>query len=197
MWDWKNAPPSVPGDPKKFIKLVVSVSLGLLVLWVFVMAQTERSGQEPVAAEEQYRLDSLRQALGTEGQQPTQQTSEGRGMFFNAFTTFLVLVGLIGVLWWWFSRKSESAGLSSVNTGSGTVANVVATQQIGVGQEIKIIEINDEYWVLGTSGQSVNLLHRYKKSEWNRPEDFTPPAANKSESDSSFSRILSSLQQKK
>ncbi len=192
MWDWKNSPPSIPGDPKKFLKLVLAISFGLLVLWVFVMAQTERSDRQSVSVEEQQRLDSLRQSLGTEGE-PAEQRSDSQGMFFNAVTTFLILGGIGLAFWWWYSRKLSGTqqGVGS----SGPVANVIGSQQIGMGQEIKVIEINEEYWVLGISNQSVNLLHRYQKSEWKSAEAFTGSSSEKE--DSSFSRILSSLQQKK
>lgn len=191
MWDWKNAPPSLPGDPKRFLKIVLSISFGLLVLWVFVMAQTDRSERQTVSVEEQQRLDSLRQALGTDGQDLRRQT-ESQGMFFNALTTFLVLGGLAIAFWWWYSRKYSTANPPA---GGGAVAKVVGNQQIGLGQEIKVIEINDEYWVLGVSSQSVNLLHRYQKDEWKSPEQLER-ATRAGQADSSFSRILSSLQQR-
>lgn len=194
MWDWKNSPPSVPGDPKKFLKLVLAISFGLLVLWVFVMAQTERSERQAVSVEDQQRLDSLRQALGTEeGERPVQQT-DSQGMFFNALTTFLILGGLGLAFWWWYSRKL-TGNQSTGGVGSGPIAKVVGSQQIGMGQEIKVIEINDEYWVLGISSQSVSLLHRYQKSEWKAADSF--PSAGTEKQDSSFSKILSSLQQHK
>lgn len=37
---------------------------------------------------------------------------------------------------------------------------------IGQGAQLKILEINDEVWVLGITANAVNLLHRYPKSEW-------------------------------
>ncbi len=192
MWDWKNSPPSLPGDPKRFLKIVLSVSFGLLVLWVFVMAQTDSSERQAVSVEEQQRLDSLRQALGTDSQDLSRQT-ESQGMFFNALTTFLVLGGLAIAFWWWYSRKYTTQ--NSLAAGS-PVAKVVGNQQIGMGQEIKVIEINEEYWVLGVSSQSVNLLHRYQKDEWKSPEQLKQ-ATRAGQQDSSFSRILSSLQQRK
>ncbi|MEX2435089.1 MAG: flagellar biosynthetic protein FliO, partial [Balneolaceae bacterium] len=42
---------------------------------------------------------------------------------------------------------------------------------IGLGSQLKVVEINGEIWVLGLATGSVSLLHRYQPGEW-KERDF-------------------------
>lgn len=180
---WNNNNPLPVGDPKKIVKYALAIGAGLLVLWIFVLAQTD-SRDRSFSVEEQQRIDSLRVALGRDIQ-PIQESERTR-MLPNAITTILILGGTILVFWFYFQKKSPPSSPSN------PVFNVLSRQSLPGGQEIQVIEINDEYWVLGITHQQVNLLHRYKKEEW----DLIVKDEMTDNDTKSFASLLSNFQKK-
>lgn len=174
-----------PVDPGKLLKYALAVGAGLLVLWIFVLTQSE-SRISTVSIEEQARIDSLRVAIGRDIA-PVQQERTQR-MFSGAFTTFLILIGAIGILWWYF-RSNKTIPDTTTQTG---LFIFKGRQSLPGGQEIQVIEINGEYWVLAVNHGQTTLLHRFKKEEW----DLIVKENEADGSSSSFAGLLSHLQKK-
>lgn len=155
------------------LKPVLLLSAILLLLWMFTLSQTDNSEQEPISTEQQARLDSLRVVLGTSESAP-QRVEDN--LFGNAFPVFLILILAIAAIWWWNQKKQTSESI---------ITNVVAEQEIGPGQFIKVVSLGDEYLVLGVTSQQINLLKTISKHDWN------PTELQKGKSPSSlFSKIL-------
>ena len=66
----------------------------------------------------------------------------------------------------WIARKG---GPLEPETGPATFTDLGKTQGIAPGQNLQIVEVNNEIWVLGVTGSSINLLHRYDRDEWDGP----------------------------
>ncbi len=153
-------------QPKTILKIVISVSIGLLVLWIFLVSKMELPTERNsvlVTADSTQSINALRSdLLGDSRETPTiaQAEAEQPPMFQNAFTTFLVMVTILGGVWLWVSRKKKTVNVSEQQISE------ITQHVIGQGVQLKIVEINDEVWVLGVTSNSVNLLHRYPKSEW-------------------------------
>ncbi len=141
------------------LKPVLLLSVILLLLWMFTLSQTDHSEQETISTEQQARLDSLRVVLGTTESAP-QRVEDN--LFGNAFPVFLILILAIGVIWWWNQKKQ---------TPENVLTNVVAEQEIGPGQFIKVVSLGDDYLVLGVTSQQINLLKTVSKHDWN-PTEF-------------------------
>ncbi|MDI6403043.1 flagellar biosynthetic protein FliO, partial [Balneolaceae bacterium ANBcel3] len=72
-------------------------------------------------------------------------------------------------------------------TSSATLFKEVGSQQLAPGKQLKVMEINNEIWVLGMGSDSITLLHRYPKDEW---KDRSSP--DDSASGSTFFELFSS-----
>lgn len=180
---WKNENPLPAGDPKKILKYALGIGLGLLVLWIFVLAQSDNRSNH-VNIEDQERIDSLRVALGRDLVPVEERQSDG--ILTNAWNTFLILGGTIIIIWFFFRKKNAP------QQPSNPVFRVVSRQSLPTGQEIQVIEINQEYWVLASTHQQVTLLHRYQKEEW----DLIVTEENDDSKNSSFASLLSNFQKK-
>lgn len=153
------------GDKKKVIQFAVALSTVLLVIWAFLLQQQNEASKNtltdkvvPSDSTRDARLDSLRLELGAgiaETAPEQEKTSANTGLM----TTFVILVLSVGGLWWW-SRSIKSA--KQVDT---TFFKEVARQELSTGQSVLVMEMNDEYWFLGSSAGALNLLHKVHKSE--------------------------------
>ncbi|HKL18074.1 MAG TPA: flagellar biosynthetic protein FliO [Halalkalibaculum sp.] len=152
---------SASANPQKVLKIVISVSIVLLVMWLFMVSRMEFSSTaetgNPLTKQ---RVESIRASVEEPGtaKEIALQNEASSGIFMNAFTTFLVLITLLGGVWLW-TRKKANSGPVKRNRNIGD-------HILGEGAQLKIIEINEEIWVLGVTSSTVNLLHTYPKSEW-------------------------------
>lgn len=162
---------SLSSRPQKILKIVIAISAVLLLMWLFLISQMEYTGnrqvQKPVSSE---RVDSLDTLLG-QNRQPVVAKEESSGIFMNAVTTFVILLAVLGGIWFWTSRKTYS--------GPSTKKREIGSHALGEGAQIKIIEVNGEVWVLGVTPSSVNLLHRYPQNEWNERDTEKKPSNQK------------------
>lgn len=163
--DIKNYLSAGSTDPKKILKAVLGFAVVMLVLWLVMVSRMDfQGGGGDVATQAaQERADSLRSAIsGNEPRMRQTSEEEAPNIFFNAFTTFLVLITLLGLVWIW-SRMRDSSSSSAENK---RIFNELGGHVLGQGASLKIVEINEEIWVMGITEGSVNLLHRYSKEEW-------------------------------
>lgn len=172
--------------PGNLLKLVISISVVLLVLWLFLVSRMQLTDQrsEDRAIDRIERNDSLRVAFRGESQTNVpSDRSEGEqrpGLFFNAFTTFIVLISILAVVWIWARKRGVGMGSSGPFT-------LLEEQAVGQGATLRILELNGEIWVLGITSSNVNLLHRCSKEEW---RGDTADLKRNREKESSFSDYL-------
>lgn len=153
-------------NPKQILKIVLSLSVILLVVWLFMVSRMELSGPgrgaDPASIE---RADSIRTAINSNRPDREIVRSENEpNIFMNAVTTFVVLISIMGVVWFLIQKKA-----------SGSREQVplfrdMGEQPIGNGSQLKVVEVNGEIWILGLASGSVNLLHRYQSDEWKERE---------------------------
>lgn len=181
-------------QPKTILRIVISISIGLLVLWIFLVSKMDVPSQRDsvlVKADTSTSITELRSNLLGENQSP-QSSSQGRAavtdeepLFQNAFTTFFIMVVVLGSIWLWTIKKKKN----KVN--SDQDIKDISKHVIGQGVQLKILEINEEVWVLGVTSNSINLLHRYQKNEWH-PSNI-PDRDSEEISDSDFNSIFKLL----
>lgn len=156
--DLRNILASTQQNPRNILKIVVSLSVVLLVIWLFLVSRMELETSVKSDPQSISRTDSLRAALngGNRPQETTEETSPN--IFMNAFTTFIVL-GTILIIVLIFMKK-----------GNGHISNKqlkeIEGYVLGQGAQIKVIEMNEEIWVIGVTSSQINLLHRYEEDEW-------------------------------
>lgn len=197
MIDWDAFKTQIQANPKKMLGFVLGIATCFLLIWMLVVMQSEASGQKSVVVDQSGRLDSLRISLNQPAADSTDiakqnavaaENSEERSPFANALPTFLILLAAIGGLWYWIKKGNSDA---DSNTGiDGDIFSSLGAQEINAGHQISVIKINGEYWVLGTGGSQINLLHRYTEDEWDGPEVTSQEVEDRS--DKLFSSILNS-----
>ncbi len=156
--------------PQNVLKLVLAFAVALLVIWMFLVSRMEFSATEKVTSDPEVieRTQGLKTSLGkkTAEVEPVTKESaskEDETVFQNAFTTFLVMMGILGLVWFWSRKKSGSPRQKLDGRDLGE-------HILGQGAQLKFVEINNEVWVMGMTAGSLNLLHRIPKSEWNENE---------------------------
>ncbi|MGN8226763.1 flagellar biosynthetic protein FliO [Gracilimonas sp. BCB1] len=156
--------------PQNVLRIVLAFAVALLVIWMFLVSRMEFSATEKVASDPEAieRTQGLKTSLGqkTPDVEVSATEPENAGednVFQNAFTTFLVMMGMLGLVWFWARKKSGSTRQKHDGRDLGE-------HILGQGAQLKFVEINNEVWVMGMTAGSLNLLHRIPKSEWNENE---------------------------
>lgn len=177
-------------QPKAILKIVISVSIGLLVLWIFLVSRMELPSERDsvlVFSDTTAQVIDISSSLlgeASNDQPVVINNSEQPVVFQGAFTTFFVMVSVLGAVWIWVARKKKKPPVSEQEV------QELSSHIIGQGIQLRIVEINEEIWILGVSPSSVNLLHKYSKDEWKPPAKI-PQGEEISGSD--FNSILKML----
>ena len=160
MFSMPNTP--MPSDKRRMLNTAIALSAVLLVIWVFMlqMKQPNTTSQDFAAADStrDTRLDSLRLALGSDFPS-AQRAEEDASATDGVLITFLLLASAVGGLWW-FTRKQRHQH----PTKQPGFMKEVARQEIQPGQELVVMEFNNEYWFMGSSAQGTQLMHRIPKT---------------------------------
>lgn len=157
--DLRNLLSSSSIKPQQILKVVISLSVVLLVVWLFMISRMQLTdsseSNDPQMIE---RTDSLRNALSVD---PGNKEPRSSKIFMNALTTFFVLIVILIVVYMLTRKWHNQISANDLIT--------LGEHVIGQGAQIKIIELNNEIWIIGITSSHVNLLHRYSKTEWKQP----------------------------
>ncbi|MGD8428703.1 MAG: flagellar biosynthetic protein FliO [Balneolaceae bacterium] len=197
MIDWEAFKTQMQSRPKKVLGFVLGIAVCFLLIWMLVVLQAGTSGRT-VVVDQSGRLDSLRVSLNKSAGDSLSKSSnlsnlavapreKSSAPFSNALPVFLILLAAIGGLWYWIKR-----GNASSDSKTDGVFLPVGTQEVVAGQQISVIKMNDEFWVLGTCSSGMALLHRYSEEDWNGPE--ASQAGKKKHGGRLFATILKAKQ---
>jgi len=153
----------LPSDKRRMLNTAIALSAVLLVLWVFMlqMQQPDSTPLEIAAADttRDTRLDSLRLALGSDFPAST-RAEEDASATDGVLITFVLLASAVGGLWW-FTRKQRQ----KPTTTQGGFMKEMARQEILPGQELVVMEFNEEYWFMGSGPHGLQLMQRIPKKD--------------------------------
>lgn len=96
------------------------------------------------------------------------------GSLDGVLPTLLVMVALVGGLWYWVRRKtspSESAAKEK------SFYTVLGRGDLFPGQQIALLRVGGEYLLVGGGPQGPQLLRRYTRQEWERQSAADLPDA--------------------
>lgn len=159
--DLRDTLSSLDVAPKKVLKIVLGLAVVLLLMWLFTLSHIDYNGDpdaEKVTITTEEPADSSAAVSGEDAQKLRSYSKSSGGMFSSGLLTFMVLLAILIGIWFWLDRKNPNQ--------SGTVRRAVGSENLGEGAKLKIVQINNEIWILGVTSASVNLLHRYPKNEW-------------------------------
>ncbi|MEL7833599.1 flagellar biosynthetic protein FliO [Fodinibius sp. Rm-B-1B1-1] len=164
--DLRDKLSSLDVPPSKILKIVLGLAVVLLLMWLFTLSHIDYN-QGPDAEEYiKANADSTEQVFSSnENKEITESKpndvrsyEQSSGIFTNGLITFLVLLVVLIMVWFWVDRKQSGR--------SKTRGRELDSHVLGEGAKLKIIQINKEVWVMGVTSGSVNLLHRYSQEEW-------------------------------
>jgi flagellar biogenesis protein FliO len=167
--DLRDKLSSLDVPPSKILKIVLGLAVVLLLMWVFTLSHIDYN-QGPDAEDyikgeasadsttEQVLSPKETKGIGESKTKDIRSYEQSSGVLTNGLITFLVLLVVLIMVWFWVDRK-QSGGASSRG-------RELDSQILGEGARLKIIQINREIWVVGVTSSSVNLLHRYSEEEW-------------------------------
>lgn len=175
--DLRDKLSSLDVPPSKILKIVLGLAVVLLLMWLFTLSHIDYN-QGPDAEDyikTEANADSTEQVFSpkenkgiaenkTEDIRSYEQSS---GVFTNGLITFLVLLVVLIMVWFWIDRKQSGRSTSR--------GRELDSQVLGEGAKLKIIQINKEIWVVGVTSSSVNLLHRYSQEEWKEKNQEQDP----------------------
>ncbi|MCW9705366.1 flagellar biosynthetic protein FliO [Fodinibius salsisoli] len=161
--DLRDKLSSLDAPPSKILKIVLGLAVVLLLMWLFTLSHIDysqgSSAKEYIKAE----TDSTEQVISSSSNvedkaDDIQSYKQPSGVFTNGLITFLVLLVVLVMVWFWVDRKQSGR--------SGRRGRELDSHVLGEGAKLKIVEINQEVWVVGVTSSTVNLLHRYPREEW-------------------------------
>jgi len=153
---------TVPGSSRKVLKIVLGLSFILLLIWLLTLSYIDggESSYGPQAFVNEQPVDSV--TTTTNGKAVDSLTKKANtdspALFSNGLIIFFVLAASLLVIWFWFERKGPNAPVG--------IRREIDSVPLADGANMKILMINEEVWVVGTTSNTVNLLHRYPKDEW-------------------------------
>ncbi len=145
-------------NPKTILQIVISISIGLLVLWVFLVSKMDLPSSTDTS---RITFDTASTSMENSGSTtPVETAKKTELQFQNALTTFFFMIVVLGGIWIWTKGRKHKSHHAHQHI------KELTKYVIAQGAQIHILEINNEIWVIGTTTSNINVLHRYPKSEW-------------------------------
>lgn len=146
-------------NPHKLLKSVIGISVVLLLIWLVMISRMDFSqNSEHSDPAKQEQADSIRAMVNQDGAEPVDKRSSGSGIFMNALTTFLIMATILVIVWLWVRKQTDDPQKKTFTE--------ITEHTIDADKKLKVLEINNEVWVLGVSSESIALLHKYPEGEW-------------------------------
>ena len=147
-------------NPNKVLKSVIGISVILLLIWLIMISRMDfNQNSEHADPAKQEQADSIRALVNQGVEEPEDQRSSSSGIFMNALTTFLIMATILVLVWLWVRKQTDDPQKKTFTE--------IADHNLDADKKLKVLEINDEVWILAVSSDSVTLLHKYPKADWN------------------------------
>ncbi len=192
MIDWKAFRQQMQSDPKKVLSFVIGLATVFFVMWAYVLITSNLKKEVPETvnvnkAELPEAVVSASDSSRSEAevQLPAFQrrTKESGNSLPNVMPVlFLFLVVVTG---FWLMKKGRKR-----MKGASEFMDVLGTQQLALNQQVSLVRINSEYWVLGHSNGNISLLQRYNEEEWQGKPSQSDREKGQSSLDASFLSLL-------
>lgn len=196
MIDWDTFKQQLQTNPNRTLGFVLGLAGCLMLIWLAVVLQSSAPGenrQATMLAEAQAdsipdtaqsgntaAADSAAPALApvetgavpADSLQGTAYASQAEesprlSQVNNILPTLLVMLALIGGLWYWIRRKSRNRTPDS--GGENDFFRLKASRELFPGKHMALIEINGEHWIVGDGPGGLRIMHRYRAGEWEEP----------------------------
>lgn len=146
-------------NPHKVLKSVIGISVILLLIWLIMISRMDfNQNSKHADPAKQEQADSIRALVNQGVEEPDDQRSSSSGIFMNALTTFLIMATILILVWLWVRKQTDDPQKKTFTE--------ITDHTLEADKKLKVLEINNEVWVLAVSADAVTLLHRYPEGEW-------------------------------
>ena len=121
----------------KYLRYISFFGIGVMVIWLLLVLSMDSN-------------------VGTSGD--SEETRSNLGVYI----TFIGLVSLL-VYVYWLSLKKTSLNSDEVSSEN---MKIIERLDIDENSRIIVIEVNNEVWILSASQSNMNMLGKFKKSDW-------------------------------
>ena len=136
----KNSPPnffkSLPKS-SKYLRYISFLGIGVMTLWLLMVLNMDSN-------------------LGSSTSSESGKSNVGIYITFIGIVSSLVYI-------YWLSLKKDKMGIKEVSNSS---IKLLETVDIDNFNQLILLEVNEEIWILSASQTSLNLLSKYSKTEW-------------------------------
>ena len=136
----KNSPPnffkSLPKS-SKYLRYISFLGIGVMTLWLLMVLTMDSN-------------------LGSSTSSESGKSNVGIYITFIGIVSSLVYI-------YWLSLKKDKMGIKEVSNSS---IKLLETVDIDNFNQLILLEVNEEIWILSASQTNLNLLSKYSKTEW-------------------------------
>lgn len=136
----KNSPPnffkSLPKS-SKYLRYISFLGIGVMTLWLLMVLNMDSN-------------------LGSSTSSESGKSNVGIYITFIGIVSSLVFI-------YWLSLKKDKMGIKEVSNSS---IKLLETVDIDNFNQLILLEVNEEIWILSASQTNLNLLSKYSKTEW-------------------------------
>ena len=136
----KNSPPnffkSLPKS-SKYLRYISFLGIGVMTVWLLMVLNMDSN-------------------LGSSTSSESGKSNVGIYITFIGIVSSLVYI-------YWLSLKKDKMGIKEV---SNSCIKLLETVDIDNFNQLILLEVNEEIWILSASQTNLNLLSKYSKTEW-------------------------------
>mgnify|MGYP003340724878 FL=1 len=136
----KNSPPnffkSLPKS-SKYLRYISFLGIGVMTVWLLMVLNMDSN-------------------LGSSTSSESGKSNVGIYITFIGIVSSLVYI-------YWLSLKKDKMGIKEVSNSS---IKLLETVDIDNFNQLILLEVNEEIWILSASQTNLNLLSKYSKTEW-------------------------------
>ena len=136
----KNSPPnffkSLPKS-SKYLRYISFLGIGVMTVWLLMVLNMDSN-------------------LGSSTSSESGKSNVGIYITFIGIVSSLVYI-------YWLSLKKDKMGIKKVSNSS---IKLLETVDIDNFNQLILLEVNEEIWILSASQTNLNLLSKYSKTEW-------------------------------
>lgn len=136
----KNSPPnffkSLPKS-SKYLRYISFLGIGVMTVWLLMVLNIDSN-------------------LGSSTSSESGKSNVGIYITFIGIVSSLVYI-------YWLSLKKDKMGIKEVSNSS---IKLLETVDIDNFNQLILLEVNEEIWILSASQTNLNLLSKYSKTEW-------------------------------
>ncbi len=136
----KNSPPNFfKSSPKssKYLRYISFLGIGVMTVWLLMVLNMDSN-------------------LGSSTSSESGKSNVGIYITFIGIVSSLVFI-------YWLSLKKDKMGIKEVSNSS---IKLLETVDIDNFNQLILLEVNEEIWILSASQTNLNLLSKYSKTEW-------------------------------